>query len=416
VTARGRVAVVCESWLVIDKAEVLRLLHRCAEQFDAGGSAGVERIAAVVGASDDDGLAAGLRELLTRFLDERDHDGRDITALLLADVAGAAALPDLLTAYECDLDDTPRELSELIDGMIRSGADAVHDELIGLIAGGNPEHRRAALRWLEPVARAEDVPLLARAADDPDPAIRVLVARNLPDPARDDAAFAVLVAILQDHDTEVRISAIRRLAEIRRRDAGGPLAALAADPEPRVRAKVAYALGRLGSADAQPVLAGLLHDTDEGVRGRAGEALGRIGGDPAIDALLAESSAGEPRRRVRAAKALAQVADDDPRVAPRLRALAGDRDAGVRAAVLSGLATAGDITGRWSSLVEELAGDADVTVRHRVVGTVAHLHPYPRQVLTLLSSADPSGFVREAAAEALRRLPGRVAGGGQENS
>jgi HEAT repeat protein len=400
------VAAVCDSGLVIGKSEALRRLYQHAEQFDANGSATVERIAAAVGASDAAGLATALRRLLARFLDERDHDGRDVTALLLADVAGAAALPDLLTAYERDLGDSSRELSELIDGMVRFDADAVHDELVSLIAGGTPEHRRAALRWLEPVARAEDVPLLAETATHPDPEIRALVAENLPDPAYDDAAFAVLIAILQDHDTEVRISAINRLAEIRRRDAGGPLAGLATDPEPRVRAKVAYALGRLGSADAQPVLSRLLHDEDEGVRGRAGEALGRIGGDPAIDALLAESSAGDPRQRGRAAKALAQVVDDDPRVEPRLRVLAGDRDAGVRAAVLSGLATAGDITGRWSSLVGELAVDPDVTVRHRVAGTVVHLHPYPREVLTQLCSEDPSGFVREAAVEALRRLPG----------
>jgi HEAT repeat protein len=107
---------------------------------------------------------------------------------------------------------------------------------------------------------------------------------------------------------------------------------------------------------------------------------------------------------VRAAKGLAQVVDDDPRAEPAIRALARDGDASVRAAVLSGLATAGDISGRWQPLVDTLAADPDVTVRHRVVGTVAHLHPYPRKILTVLASADPSGFVREAAATALAAL------------
>jgi HEAT repeat protein len=334
--------VVCESGAVIDKGEALRLLRLHAERFDAAGSVTVERIADAVTASTDTGLAATLRDLLARFLEERDHDGRDLSALLLADVAGSAALPDIVTACERDPYDSCYELSELIDSMVRLDGDAAHAELIGMIAGGAPDRCRAALRWLEPVARAEDVPLLAGTAAHPDPAVRVLVAENLPDPADDDAAFAVLAA--------------------------------------------------------------LLHDADERVRGRAGEALGRIGGDPAVGALLAESAGDDPRQRVRAAKALAQVVDGDPRVEPRLRALAADTDAGVRAAVLSGLATAGDVTGRWSSLVGDLAADPDVTVRHRVAGTVAHLHPYPRKVLALLSS-DPSGFVREAAVEARRRLP-----------
>ncbi|MEU4622985.1 HEAT repeat domain-containing protein [Actinoplanes sp. NPDC023801] len=382
---------------MIDKGEALRRLHGHAGQFDADART-VERIAGAVAASGVTGPAGELRVLLAAFVDEQDHDGRDLTALLLADVAGTAALPALLMACDRDLGDVSWDLRELIDGLVRHG-DGARGELLGMIAGGSPRECRAALQWFEPVARAEDVPLLATTATHPDPAIRALVARQLPGPAGDDRAFEVLIAILRDADPEVRIAAVRRLAEIRRRDAGGPLAALAGDPEPRVRARVAYALGRLGDPAAQPVLRDLLRDTDERVRGRAGEALGRIGGDPAIDALLTESGAADPRQRVRAAKALAQVVDD-PRAEERLRALAADGDAAVRAAVLSGLATAGDITGRWTSLVADLTADGDVTVRHRVVGTVAHLHPYPDQVLKILA-ADPSGFVREAAVEAL---------------
>jgi hypothetical protein len=392
---------------VIDKGEALRRLPEHAEQVRAGRET-VERIAAAVAGSAAGRLTGTLRDLLGSFLDEQDHDGRDVTALLLADVAGAGALPDLTMAAARDLGDTPHDLTELIDRVIRADRVAAREALLGMLTGGSAERYRVALEWIEPALTAADVPLLAACATRPEPEIRVLAVEVVPGPGRDDRAFRLLTDALRDTESAVRLAAVSRLGEARRLDGVPPLAALTGDPDPSVRARAAYVLGRLGpvagaSRDLQAALEVFLRDDDERVRGRAGEALGAIGGDPAVGVLLAEAEAGDPRRRVRAVKGLARVADDDPRAEPVIRALARDADASVRAAVLSGLATVGDISGRWSSLVDELAADADVTVRHRVVGTVVHLHPYPRKVLTLLV-ADPSGFVREAAVTALAAL------------
>ncbi|MEU4161389.1 HEAT repeat domain-containing protein [Actinoplanes sp. NPDC026670] len=430
---------------MIENREVLRRLREHAEQVDAGPET-VERITGVV-AGNAGRLADALRELLGSFLDEQDHDGRDVTGLLLADVAGAAALPDLTMADDRDLGDTPYHLRELIDQMLRAERPAAREALLGMMTGGSVDQCRVALDWIGPVLTAADVPLLAACATRPEPEIRVLAVEAVPEPGTDDRAYQLLTGALRDTDGAVRLAAVSRLGEALRPESVGPLATLTADSDPRVRARAAYALGRIGAASggrtgsasvrggpgsvagergSGSVAAGggsgsvaggggsgeavllaalgvFLRDEDERVRGRAGEALGAIGGDPAVGVLLSEAVAADPRQRVRAAKGLAYVVDDDPRAEPVIRGLAADPDASVRAAVLSGLATVGDITGRWSSLVDGLATDADVTVRHRVVGTVAHLHPYPRKVLNVLVS-DPSGFVREAAVTTLAKL------------
>lgn len=288
-----------------------------------------------------------------------------------------------------------------------------------MIVDGTGEQRAAGLFWLAQVSESSDAVLLGEVAADPDPAIRVLALKALP---HLDEAFPVLSGALQDRDPSVRVAAVTLLTELGRPAAVALLSALIEDTDRRVRARVAYALGRLGrraevssaevrsaevrSAEvrsaARASLRTMLRDGDEAVRARAHEALGEIGGEPAADALLAEADSGDPRQRGHAAKALAKLVDSDPRADARIRSLAGDPDASVRAAVLSGLATVGDITGRWEALVNTLAADPDVTVRHRVAGTAVHLVPYPDEVLTRLA-ADPSGFVREAAAFALSR-------------
>jgi HEAT repeat protein len=126
---------------------------------------------------------------------------------------------------------------------------------------------------------------------------------------------------------------------------------------------VAYALGRLRSAEAIPALLRLLHDPDRHVREYATDALGSLGGPAAIDALLALAGDQDPQRRIQAAKALGKVFDADSRVATPITMLAGDAEAAVRAATLSGLASAGSTASTWVPLVVELANDPDPAVR-----------------------------------------------------
>lgn len=328
----------------------------------------------------------GLRAELGRFLDEGSHHGRDLTAMVLAEVEGADALPALLAAAARDLGDHPHDLMRAIDLVLGEHRSDSRSVLRGLIEAGSA----VALELFPKVALESDADILAVCLAAGDPRIRCLALHSLA-----AGSLPLIIGALRDPDQDVRLGAIQRLADLGPAEAVPPLVTLATDPSPQVRSKVAQALGRLRAASAQSTLESLLQDPDQLVRDRARAALAEIGGDSVIDALLAEAGADDARKRAQAAKALAQVVDEDPRAEERLRALADDPNADVRSAVLSGLATVGDKSGRWSSLVVTLSADPDRGVRHRVANTVRHLMPDPSAVLAALA-ADSSGFVREA--------------------
>ncbi|MEV7623309.1 HEAT repeat domain-containing protein [Actinoplanes sp. NPDC089786] len=227
----------------------------------------------------------------------------------------------------------------------------------------------------------------------PDPAVRLGAVEEI----SGSRFLEVLTVAVRDVDEGVRRAAITRLGGSGRADAVGAVASTATDPVARVRALAAYALGRLGGAEAIPALLRLLRDDDSQVRDRARDSLGTIGGPAAIDALLAElASATDSRARVQVAKALAKAGS-------QVTELARHEDPEVRAATLSGLATAADGSARWAGLVADLAGDPEADVRMRVAVVVRHLAP--DDVTTVLErlAGDPDARVRETAARELSR-------------
>ena len=299
------------------------------------------------------GAVVALREQLGTYLDDEDQEGRDMCALLLEDIAGIAALPDLLMAAERDLGDDPYRVTGLIDDLISADSDGARRLLLGMVTGGPAEQCRAALQWLEPVARPEDVAVLAEVAARPDPEVRAW--RSRPCPARSVTIGPSLGAgrALGDPDTEVRLVAIDRLAVTGRPDAVPPLTARAADPEPRVRAKVASALGRIGTEAVHPPCRLCCRTPTSGSAAGPGRLwAGSVAGQLS---MRCSPSRPAPTRRsgVRAAKALGRLVDDDPRAEQRLRELAGDRDPAVRAAVTQRQLRHGrrHHPGRWTSLV-----------------------------------------------------------------
>ncbi|GAA3248547.1 HEAT repeat domain-containing protein [Dactylosporangium siamense] len=391
---------------MIDNGEALESVIRHAAQF---GEIDYDDIAVTVDALTDSGdvsLAPRLHEALDRFLDEENFYGRDLIAGMLAGIEGVAALPVLLLASARDLGDDQDGLQSEIAGLLDADPEASRRMVLELVHNAAPERRRAGLLALGSVAGSGDLELLAEAATDADPQIRLMAIEAVPDPAGNDRAFQVLVASLHDPDEQARMSTIGRLGSTKRPDAVAPLAAVADDPAPRVRARTAYAFARLGSAEATPILVRMLDDSDRHVREQALDALGSIGGQAAVDALLAEADQ-DPRRRAQAAKALAKATDSDPRVAPRLMVLARDDEAAVRAATLSGLATVADTSWRWASLVAEMANDPDPTVRQRVAVVAGHLAP--NEVIEILHrlAGDPEAMVRQVATTQLDRLSRR---------
>lgn len=353
--------------------------------------------------SGDTALVPRLREALDRFLDEGNFYGRDLIAGVLAGIDGVAALPVLLRASARDLGDDQDGLQSEIVELLHLDPSASRRVVGDLATSDRPELRRVGLWALGFVVETADVELLAAAVTDTDPEIRSMAVGSMPDPAGDDRAFGALVLALRDPNQQVRVSAASRLGHAGRVDAVAPLVGLATDPEPRVRSMVAWALGRLGSDEATPALQRLLHDPDRHVRERAAEALGAVGGHAAVDTLLTLAVDSDPQLRVQAAKALPKAADADPRVAPQLTVLARDGEAAVRAATLSGLASA-DGASRRGDLLVELADDPDPMVRQRVAVVARHVAPDVAPDILHRYTSDPDQTLRELAAIELRRL------------
>ncbi|MDI6103791.1 HEAT repeat domain-containing protein [Actinoplanes sp. NEAU-A12] len=347
-------------------------------------------------ASRDSTLLPKLYKAFADFLDTSHLYGCEVTAQVLAGIAGVTALPTLLLAADRELEDGELDLYSTLHGLLNDDQEAARPLVLALVRSTSTVKCLAGLRGMQQVARPEDIELLAEVATRPDAQVRQRALDVIPHPADNERAFRVLATGLQDPDEEVRLLVLTRIAANPHPAAVEPLALLHTDPSAVVRAKAAYALGRIATPEALPALRLLLQDPDQRVRDQARGAVGLVGGSTAVDTLLTEAAATEPRRRASAAKALAKLVDDDPRAETQFMQLSRDPDGTVRAAVLSGLADIGDPSGRWTPLVIAFADDPDVTVRHRVAVTARHLLPDACDLLDRLA-ADPKGFVREAA-------------------
>ncbi len=93
-----------------------------------------------------------------------------------------------------------------------------------------------------------------------------------------EPAVPYLINNLQSQNSEVQISAIRALADIRSNEAVGPLTALLNNDFIQVRLEAVIALGNIGDLSAVPALAEALADEDTEVSAEAAKAIGKITG------------------------------------------------------------------------------------------------------------------------------------------
>jgi beta-lactamase regulating signal transducer with metallopeptidase domain len=195
---------------------------------------------------------------LSRATLDPEPDVRRAAANALRDIGSPAALSLL------------RTLVQDPDAAVRHAARSA----LGL------ERARPNLRFPEsapPAITARALDSLVVALISEDAAARLSAARRLGN-VRDRRAVPALSRALLDSEFQVRQSAADALGNIGDAAAATPLTALLTDAHPRVRQSAASAVGRTGGMSAVPALAQALADADVHVRRSAASALGRIGG------------------------------------------------------------------------------------------------------------------------------------------
>jgi HEAT repeat protein len=162
-----------------------------------------------------------------------------------------------------------------------------------------------------------------------------------------ERGVAVLVALLGDHNPDMRRTAAESLGKI------GDQSAL-----PEVRAAAARALGRTASPTDEAVIAGLtrlLADPDERVTQAAAIAIGDIEPSPGLMAPVADWFRSSDVR-VRRAAVRAVLSLDTGQMAGWLLPLVADPDAEVRQGAVAALGLSGDAraaTALWKRLIED---------------------------------------------------------------
>ena len=240
---------------------------------------------------------------------------------------------------------------------------------------GRPEVRRAAAYALGRLASAGSGP--ASSGSTP--------------PVPDDSARAALrdalLPLADDPDPEVRMQVARGLAQPARPAEMGVLETLAADAEARVRVHAARSLVGEGIT-LGPAFGRLLRDGDLLVAQAAIESLGRVRTPEAKERLLAAMAEGPEWL---AAVALDTLAGFDAVAAADVAApLATAPSARLRAAVARALG---------AQMPAELLADPDLGVRTAAVSALATADPFDPRLTPFASGDDP--ILRASLAEAL---------------
>jgi hypothetical protein len=259
-------------------------------------------------ANADRSAAAPARAALERYARERNWYGRDLMAHVLAGVSGAEVFPLLLRVFAGVLrgedDDDGELLGMALSAVMRADPAGCRAVILPLLAGDDPNLRRAALWALGDVFEPPDMGTLREALADPDPAIRRTALNSLPSVNNNPQAYELVVTALQDLDAWVRNNAVLLLAWSAPPPVVDHLVSLTSDPSWYVRSALGEAIGRMAAnSDRAPAAAGalreMLADSEPAVRAGAVRGLGLLG--VSLDAL--QSRMDDPDWWVRAAVA-----------------------------------------------------------------------------------------------------------------
>lgn len=203
--------------------------------------------------------------------------GRHVLARILAETAGRTSLATLLHAFSRDLGDDQDSLTTTLYVFAQEDPAAAREFLVPYADGRDQDLRRVAIWLLGFVPEPADLNLLAHAVQDSDERIRTAVVGTLGSHGTNPAAIDLLLNLLDDPSTQVRVSALSSLGFLQQPRTLGKIYLLANDDNPRVRAWVAIALSRFAAlVPADPTTSAVLDrlgvDPDPYVREQAAEA------------------------------------------------------------------------------------------------------------------------------------------------
>lgn len=226
----------------------------------------------------------------------------------IVQVLGMLASPDsLLALTTLLLEPDPIVRESLQRGFHLAGASAVNSLLQMLAASSSDEtiHRRS---------------------------LEAIAAVGIP-------AVPVVLHILADKQSSMRVAAAESLGVLHDRQATEPLLSAIEEPSLAVRVAAIHALGRLGDLRAQPALMKLIATGNDEIRIAAIEALGSLRSDRASELLITQLDDRNPRIRAAAAESLGHLGD--PRAVEPLRKRLSDRDAWAQASAATALRALG---------------------------------------------------------------------------
>jgi HEAT repeat protein len=267
------------------------------------------------------------------------------------------------------------------------------------------------------------------------------------------AAVGALTSVLGDTAFQRRVQAVNRLAEIGDPAAVEPLIRTLLDKDDVVRLAAADALGRLGDGRATSALLPLLKDQNPGVRTAAAGALGALGDAKVVDPLMPVLRDSHWEARVATLESLGRLRD--PKATEAVADCLRDPDREVREKAAECLGILGDATAvgplvgalvdedkfvrqwarlalqrinpRWETLPEaqgrldvlraaarsddfgmRYAAEEALQLLENTMGVAGSRGSEPGRVLMDMLAeflGDPDASVRQAAVEALARLP-----------
>ncbi|MFD7447172.1 HEAT repeat domain-containing protein [Streptomyces sp. NPDC059909] len=194
-------------------------------------------------------LIPRLEEHLVAAVEARNWYARHVLAGILAETAGRSSLPVLLRAFCRDLGDDQDSLSTTLYVFAQEDPVAARGILVPWADDPDQDLRRAAIWLLGFVPDPVDLALLTRAAHAPDERIRTATVGTLGSHGANPAAVDLLMSLLDDPSTQVRVSALSSLGFLKQHRTLPKIRRLADDSTPLVRAWVAIALGRFPASE-----------------------------------------------------------------------------------------------------------------------------------------------------------------------